>query len=341
MLPAEANRRGRRWIDSRLIREHGPALAVYVAVVVLFIVAYIKSPTFRTSQNLFNLLRQQVVLGIVSIGQTFTLLVGGLDLSTGSVVKLTTLLIAGALNGCGEYQIGLGDYVVEMCGAAVLPTALLAIGLGSAAGLVNGLLITRLRISPFIATFGLYSILRGLAFAYSTSPVGDGRSTKFVRMLYNQQWGPVPILVLLFAAFVYLAYLMERRTVFGRWVFAVGGNEQVARLNGIDVNRIKTWVFVISGACAGLAALVQISRMGVGDPITGEGLELDAITAVVLGGTSFAGGRGGIAGTIGGVLLLGLINNMLTMLAVSSFYQGLIKGLIILAAVGLYKQRSN
>lgn len=321
---SRTERRGPRWLDPRVLRANAPVLAVYGAVLVLAVLAAAKSDTFRSATNLMNLLRQQVVIGTIAIGQTFALLTGGLDLSVGSVVKLTTLLVAGTMAGKPSMLV---------------PVILLAVALGSAAGLLNGLLVTRLRISPFIATFGTYSILRGLAYAYSTSPVG--RAARNLRYLYNGEWGPVPVAVVLFALLFALAVLVQKRTAFGRWVYAVGGNEQVARLSGIPVNRIKTGVYVISGLCAGLAALVLVARMSVGDPIVGEGLELDSITAVVLGGTSFAGGRGSLIGTLGGVLLLGLINNMLTMMAVSSFYQGMIKGLIILVAVGLYKQKAD
>lgn len=324
MTTPVGTRGARRRLDLSALKEHAPVLAVYAAVVVLAVIAAAKSPSFRSPANLINLLRQQVVLGILSTGQTFTLLTGGLDLSVGSVVKLATLLVAGVMDGRP---------------AMLVPVILLAIGLGAAVGAVNGVLVTRLRVNPFIATFGVYSIVRGLAYAYSTEPVGQ--ATRSLRRLYNGQWGPVPVVVVLFVVFLVGAGFVLRRTAFGRWVYAVGGNEQVARLSGINVDRIKASVYVVSGACAGIAALVLVSRMGVGDPIVGEGMELDSITAVVLGGTSFMGGRGSLAGTIGGVLLLGLINNMLTMMAVSSFYQGLIKGLIILLAVGLYKQRRS
>jgi ribose/xylose/arabinose/galactoside ABC-type transport system permease subunit len=183
----------------------------------------------------------------------------------------------------------------------------------------------------------MFSMVRGAALAYTTEPVGD--ITEPIEFLYNGQIGPVPFAVIFFLVLVAVGVLVLRMTPFGRHVYAVGGNEQVARLSGIPADRVKVIVFVISGVLAAVAGLFSASRMGIGDPIVGEGFELDSITAVVLGGTSLFGGRGGLIGTLAGVWILGLVNNILNLLRVSQWYQQLVKGLIIVAAVAIYKQR--
>jgi ribose transport system permease protein len=305
-----------------VIRDNVPVLTIYLVLLGLVSLAVVLSPTFRLPGNIFNVLRQGVVLGLISIGQAFVIIAGGIDLSAGSVLKLVNVLTAGTLDGREELTF---------------PVLLGALSLGALIGLVNGLLITRLRVAPFIVTLGMFSILRGIALAYTTEPVGG--ITSAVRYLYNGQIGPVPFPVIGFAIIFVISWYVLGNTAFGRHVYAVGGNAQLARLSGISVSRIIVMVYVISGTLAATAGLVTTSRMGLGDPIVGEGFELDSITAVVLGGVSLLGGRGSLIGVLAGVLLLGLINNMLNLLGVSQWYQLLVKGIIIVAAVAIYKQK--
>ena len=297
-------------------------LIVYGLILALACYASLSSPNFLTERNIFNVLRTAAFLGTVAIGQTFVIISGGIDLSVGSVIKLAVLVSAILMNGRPE-NIGL----------AVVAT----LAIGAFIGLINGLLITKARIAPFIVTLGAYSILRGVSYTVATRPVGRA-APGFLR-LYDLKLGPVPLLVVFLLALVLAGTFVLRRTTFGRYIYAVGGNEQVAALSGIRVDRVKIGVYVLCGTLAALTGLLYLARSGVGDPVTGEGAELQAITAVILGGTSLFGGQGGLIGTLGGVLLIGLTNNVLVILNVSSWYQELIQGLVIVGAVALYKQK--
>lgn len=306
----------------RTARDNLPVVTIYAVLAAMVVIAASLSSNFRTAGNIFNVLRQIVVLGLISIGQTTVILAGGIDLSVGSVVKLVTVLSGGFLDGRAEMT---------------MPVVAGGLLLGALIGLVNGLIVTQLRVAPFIVTLGMFSIVRGAALAYTTVPIGD--TSKLVEFLYYGAIGAVPFPVILFFVLLIMGVFVLRMTAFGRNIYAVGGNEQVARQSGIPVDRVKITTFIISGVLAALAGLVSLSRMGIGDPIVAEGLELDSIAAVVLGGTSLFGGSGGLFGTLAGVLVLGLVNNMLNLLRVSQWYQQLVKGLIIVIAVAIYKQK--
>ena len=299
------------------LRRYASLLIVYGLILALGVYASLLSPNFLTERNIFNVLRTAAFLGTVAIGETFVIISGGIDLSVGSVIKLSVLMSAILMNGKPE-------------NIAVAVAATLA--MGAVVGLINGLLITKVRIAPFIVTLGVYSILRGVAYTVTTKPVGRA-APGFLR-LYDLKLGPVPLLVIFLALLLLAGIFVLRRMTFGRYIYAIGGNEQVARLSGIRVDRVKIGIY---GLC--MTGLLYLSRSGVGDPVTGEGAELQAITAVILGGTSLFGGQGGLIGTLGGVLLMGLTNNVLVILNVSSWYQELIQGLVIVGAVALYKQK--
>ena len=270
------------------------------------------------------MLRTAAFLGTVAIGETLVIISGGIDLSVGSVIKLAVLMSAILMDGKPE-------------NIAVAVAATLA--MGAVVGLINGLLITKVRIAPFIVTLGAYSILRGVSYTVTTKPVG--RAAPGFLHLYDLKFGPVPLLVIFLGVLIVAGIFVLRRTAFGRYIYAIGGNEQVARLSGIRVDRVKIGVYMLCSALAALTGLLYLARSGVGDPVTGEGAELQAITAVILGGTSLFGGQGGLIGTLGGVLLMGLTNNVLVLLNVSSWYQELIQGLVIVGAVALYKQQQR
>ena len=304
------------------LRRYASLLIVYGLILALGVYASLLSPNFLTERNIFNVLRTAAFLGTVAIGETFVIISGGIDLSVGSVVKLSVLMSAILMNGKPE-------------NIAVAVAATLA--MGAVAGLINGLLITKVRIAPFIVTLGVYSILRGVAYTVTTKPVGRA-APGFLR-LYDLKLGAVPLLVIFLALLLLVGIFVLRRMTFGRYIYAIGGNEQVARLSGIRVDRVKIGVYVLCSTLAALTGVLYLARSGVGDPVTGEGAELQAITAVILGGTSLFGGQGGLIGTLGGVLLMGLTNNVLVILNVSSWYQELIQGLVIVGAVALYKQK--
>ena len=304
------------------LRRHASLLIVYGLILILGIYASLASPNFLTDRNIFNVLRTGAFLGTVAIAETFVIISGGIDLSVGSVIKLSVLMSAILMNG-----------KPENIGVAVVAT----LAMGAVVGLFNGLLITRMRIAPFIVTLGTYSILRGIAYTVTTTPVGKA-APGFLR-LYDLKVGPVPLLVIFLALLILAGIFVLRRTAFGRYIYAIGGNEQVARLSGIRVDWVKIGVYVLCSTLAALTGLLYLTRAGIGDPVIGEGAELQAITAVILGGTSLFGGQGGLIGTLGGVLIMGLTNNVLVILNVSSWYQDLIQGLVIVGAVALYKQK--
>ena len=304
------------------LRRHASTLIVYGLILVLGVYASLLSPNFLTERNIFNVLRTAAFLGTVAIGETLVIISGGIDLSAGSVIKLAVLMSAILMDGKPE-------------NIAVAIAATLA--MGAVVGLINGFLIAKARIAPFIVTLGAYSILRGVSYTVTTKPVGRA-SPSFLR-LYDLKFGPVPLLVIFLVLLIGAGIFMLRRTAFGRYLYAVGGNEQVARLSGIRIDRVKIGVYMLCSTLAALTGLLYLARSGVGDPVVGDGAELQAITAVILGGTSLFGGQGGLVGTLGGVLLMGLTNNVLVLLNISSWYQELIQGLIIVGAVALYKQQ--
>src|SRR5260221_4953452 len=267
------------------LRRHAPLLVVYGLILVMGLWGTLSSSNFLTDRNLFNVLRQAAFLGTVAFGQTLVILTGGVDLSVGSLVKLTLLTSAIWMNGNSDNTWG-----------AILAT----LGVGALVGFIHALLITRLKVAPFIVTLGTYSILRSLAFTISTAPIG--KAAPEVLRVYDQRVGPVPVLVIGFLILLLLLIFMLRRTPFGRYIYAVGGNDQVSRLSGIPVDRVKFGVFILCSMLAALTGILSLSRYGVGDPVIGDGLELQSITAVILGGTSLFGGRGGMIGTLGGVL---------------------------------------
>lgn len=306
------------------VRRHAGLFVIYGLLLVMFLFAALYGERFLTSRNLINVLRQAVFLGTVALGQTLVILAGGIDLSVGSLVKLTVLVTAIVMDGQPERT-----WLAVAIG--------LAMGVG--VGLTHAFLITRLRVAPFIATLGTYSILRGIALAIASKPVGQASPPMLA--LYDLRLGSIPLLVIGFALLLLLLWWILRRTVFGRYLYAVGGSEAAARLTGLPVDRVKVGAYVLCSLLASVTGLLYLSRMGLGDPNVADGLELQSITAVILGGTSLAGGSGSLWGTLGGVLLLGLTNNLLVAFNVNTYLQDLVEGLIIVGAVALYKQQKG
>lgn len=309
---------------------HGRALDLLVrysnvlALVLLLAVASLLSPYFLSSRNILNVLRGATMIGLVSIGMTYVILNRGIDLSAGSIVGISAALTA----GFAPYGVG----------AAVL----VGVAAGVAVGIVNGLLITRLRLQPFIATLSTMIFVRGLVYIYTDGSnviVRDASAT--FTFLGSGFIGPVPAPVVLFAIVWLIAALTLRYTVFGRAVYAVGANEEAARLSGIAVERNKVLVYTVSGLLAGLAGVVLASRLTVGEPNAGTLYELDAIAATLIGGTTFDGGVGGVGGTVLGVLIMAFLSNVLNLLNVSPYSQMLLKGVIIVLAVVMSEWRKR
>lgn len=280
--------------------------------------------TFLSVANLTNVARQVSINGILAVGVTFVLLTAGVDLSLGSVVALSGV-------ACAIFAHP-GDHSV------LVP---IAVGLltGAACGLVNGVLVTRGGVAPFIVTLGMMTIARGLALIVSGGrPVAN--MSNELTALAGDVFG-VPIPVLCFAGVALLAWFFLRHFRLGRHIYAVGGNEHAARAAGVPVERVKLFAYGLCGLLTGLAGVVLAARITTGQPNAGQAYELDAIAAVVIGGTSLAGGVGTITGTLLGVLLIGVINNGLDLQGVSSYYQAVIKGVIIVGAVWLDRRQAR
>lgn len=284
--------------------------------VVLVVAASLASPYFLNMTNLLNVVRGASMVGVVSIGMTIVILARGIDLSAGSLVGVAAISAAAlAANGTPVAWI-----------AALLMTTVL--------GIINGLMITKLKLQPFIATLAMMIFARGCIYLYSDG--GDvysqGADALFRWLGSGYVWiFPVPVVVF---AFVWLAFVyIMKHTRWGRHVYAVGANEEAARVYGIPVDRIKIQVYALSGFLAGVAGLILVSRVSVAEPNAGNLFELEAIAATLIGGTSFDGGMGGVAGTILGVLILALITNLLNLMSVSPFVQMLAMGIIIVVAV--------
>jgi inositol transport system permease protein len=259
------------------------------------------------------------------VGVTYVLLTGGVDLSLGSLVALTGV-VAAALAHPGQYPL-------------IVPV-LAGVAAGALCGVFNGLLVTKGRVAPFIVTLGTMTVARGLALVVSGGRPVSNLSGPFTWIGGGDLAGiPVPVIIL--AAITGISYVFLKNIRLGRYIYAVGGNEHAARASGIDVDAVKLFAYTLCGALAGLAGVVLAARITTGQPNAGVGYELDAIAAVVIGGTSLSGGVGGVGGTILGALLMGVINNGLDLLNVSSYYQQIVKGIIIVGAVWLDRRRDK
>ena len=307
------------------LRRHGAVLFIYSLALLLLIVASAFSADFRSPSNLIDVLRQSVVLGLVTIGQTYVLLAGGIDMSVGMISRVVALGTA-----------------VAMSRTLIHPFALMALALvaGGLIGLVNGRLITSLRAAPFIVTLGMMGVLAGVSLAISGGGPTDA-VPDVVLSLYDARVGPVPIAVILMAGAWLAAWFVLGRTQFGRNVYAVGGSPVVARLAAIDVRRTQTATYVIAGVLSAAAGLFLLARSGVGDPSMGGNLEFQSIVAAAIGGISLYGGRGSIVGSLGAVLLVSLSSNVMNMLHVSAYYQDLALGVIVLLGVAVYRPRRS
>ena len=280
--------------------------------------------TFLSVANLTNVARQVSINGILAVGVTFVLLTAGVDLSLGSVVALSGV-------ACATFAHP-GDHPVFVPIAVGLLT-------GAASGLVNGVLVTRGGVAPFIVTLGMMTVARGLALIVSGGRPVANMSNELTALAGD--FLAIPIPVLCFAGVALVAWFFLRNFRLGRHIYAVGGNENAARAAGVPVERVKLFAYGLCGLLTGLAGVVLAARITTGQPNAGQAYELDAIAAVVIGGTSLAGGVGTITGTLLGVLLIGVINNGLDLQGVSSYYQAVIKGVIIVGAVWLDRRQAR
>ena len=301
-------------------------LGTILALIILMIFVSILNPAFLQSNNLLNLMRQLIINGFIALGMTFVILTGGIDLSVGSTLALTSAIFAGLL------QNGMNT------GLAIL----IALVLGLVLGLLNGILITKGKLAPFIVTLATMTIFRGLTLVYTDGrPIAGPRDDFAFKFLGKGQFLGIPFQVILFILAFLVLWMILNKTAIGRKIYAVGGNEKASFISGINIDKVKIWVYVISSLMAVLSGLVLTSRLNSAQPTAGAAYEMDAIAAVVLGGTSMTGGSGSLTGTLIGILILGVLNNGLNLLGVSSFYQQIVKGIVILIAVLIDRKRNK
>lgn len=306
---------GKKKFDSKeVVTKLGPLLALIVLVIFVTFL----NPSFISATNLLNLLRQVSTNALIAFGMTFVIITGGIDLSVGSTLALSSALTAGMI----------------VSGLDPLLAMIIGVGIGFVLGAVNGLLITKGKMAPFIATLATMTIFRGLTLVFTDGkPItGIGDSFIFKFMGRGYLFGiPFPVILTL-VCFAILFMLLHKMT-FGRKTFAIGGNEKAAYIAGIKSDRIKVLIYAISGMMASISGIIITSRLNSAQPTAGTSYEMDAIASVVLGGTSLSGGRGRIVGTLIGALIIGTLNNGLNLLGVSSFYQQVVKGIVIIIAV--------
>jgi ribose/xylose/arabinose/galactoside ABC-type transport system permease subunit len=297
-------------------------LTLAIALAILMAALAAARPAFLNVANLVNLVRQISINGILAVGVTYVLLTGGVDLSLGSVAALSGVTAASFAHA----------------GQDATFAVLLGIAVGALCGVANGAIVTIGRVAPFIATLGMMTAARGLALLAS-----GGRPVSHLSPSFTQIGGgsiaSVPVPIVIFAAVALLSWVFLRKMRLGRYVYAVGGNENAARASGVRVGRVKMAAYSICGALAGLGGVVLASRITTGQPNAAVGYELDAIAAVVIGGASLNGGVGGVGGAVLGALLIGVINNGLDLLNVSSYYQQVVKGVIIVGAVWMDRSK--
>lgn len=294
-------------------------LTTVIALIILMAVITIINSNFLTANNLLNLLLQVTSNALIAFGMTFVILTGGIDLSVGSILALSSALTAGLLGS----------------GMPVTLAILISLILGCILGMMNGLLISYGKLAPFIVTLATMTIFRGSTLVYTNgNPITKGLSDTFLFQFLGQGYIvgiPFPVIIM-FIVFIVL-YVLLHKTAFGKSVYAIGGNEKAAYISGVKLNKVKIIIYSISGMMASISGLIITSRLSSAQPTAGASYEMDAIAAVVLGGTSLSGGKGRILGTLIGALIIGVLNNGLNIIGVSAFWQQVVKGVVILIAV--------
>lgn len=307
-------------IGMNILKKYG-MLLILIALIILM---SILTPAFLSTGNLLNIVRQMSVIGIIAIGVTFIIITTGIDLSSGSVVALTSVIVA-SIAQPDSYPI----FVAILVGLAV----------GLTTGVINGAIIAKGKIAPFIVTLGMMTAARGLALLYTNGrPIG-GLSDSF-KFIGQGVIAGIPVPIIIFGMVAAVSYILLNKTKFGKYVYAIGGNEQAAIIAGVNITKYKILIYGYAGLLTGLAAIILTSRISSGQPTAGVLYELDAIAAAVIGGTSLTGGIGTIGGTVIGALIIGVMNNGLDLLNVSSYWQQILKGAIIVVAV-LIDTRKN
>ena len=328
--PKVATAGGRAAFDIRAILLQGRAFFALIAIVIIFSSL---SPYYFTVENLLQMSQHVAVFAILAIGMLFVILNGGIDLSVGSTVGISGIVAGALMQGVAIPALGLKLF------PAVWVVVIITVAAGAFVGLINGVLIARFKVAPFVATLGMLYVVRGAALLITgglTYPnlVGSPSlgNTGFDWLGFESVLG-VPLGVIIMAGIAIVSSIVLNRTVFGRWIYASGGNERAAELSGIPVKRVKVRVYVISGACAAIAGLVIASELTSANPTSGQTFELTAIAAVVIGGASLMGGRGTVRGTLLGAFVIGFLSDGLVLVGVSEYWQMIFKGGVIVLAV--------
>lgn len=309
-------------LETRIGKLKDDGQAIWLTVFLLIVLAILKTDSFATSRNLTNVLGQYTSLMLVTAGMLAVVVTGHIDLSVASQVRLVAVLMSGVADGDN----------VKFIFALVLVTVIACL-----IGFINSLIINTFNIDAFIVTLGMSIILEGAAYAYTEK--GEGSIPMSVSDFVYGSVGPLPYVFMIgIGMLVFLSQLLSHSRT-GLWMYAVGGDSAMARRSGIDINRTVTKSFIICSLFTMIAAVVQVSRQGIGAPSTGSGVELLAITAVVMGGATLGGGKGKVSAVVGGAMLLTLINNVLNLTGISQYWQTFIRGLIVVAGVGLFSRR--
>ena len=307
---------------TRSIRKNQGIIVVLVLLAVLLVFGAFVSERFRTANNLLNILEQSTGLALVSLGQTLTILTGGIDLSVGSMISLLSTLTSGMINGDGSM---------------VAPVVVGVLALGLVFGLINGILIIWLKVHPLIVTLGTGAVMQGLVLLYSLGPAGKVPKG-FTYLAYGKLLG-IPVgAIFVVVVFALVGWFLTYFRL-GRYIYAVGDDDTGARLMGLPRAKVLLTVYAFSGFCCAMTAIYLVARFGVGQPYAGLNYTLASITPVVVGGTLLTGGKGGVLGTLLGVYLISLLNNVLNFMDVSTHYQLIAQGLIVIAAVSIYVEK--
>jgi ribose transport system permease protein len=307
-------------MSTQKLRELLQRFGLILSFLLLCVVLSLLSDRFLTVNNAVNVLRQSTINGIIAVGMTYVILTAGIDLSVGATLALSTVVTANLLQQ----------------GIPVLVAVLIGLVLGAAVGFLNGLIITKARVPPFVATLGMMTVGRGLALTYTQGRPITGLPEAF-RFIGTVSLGPIPMPIVIAGLTFLVGWVVLSRTRIGEYIYAIGNNPVAARYAGIATDSYITFVYVLAGLLSALAGMILVARLNSAQPTAGLGYEFDAIAAVVVGGTSFAGGEGGLGGTLLGVLVIAVINNGLNLLNVSSFYQPVVTGIVIALALLIYR----
>ena len=307
-------------MSTQKLRELLQRFGLIISFLLLCAVLALLSDRFLTVNNAVNVLRQSTINGIIAVGMTFVILTAGIDLSVGATLALSTVVTANLLQQ----------------GIPVLLAVLIGLALGAALGFLNGVIITKAHVPPFVATLGMMTVARGLALTYTQGRPITGLPDAF-RFIGTGSLGPIPMPIIIAGLTFLVGWVVLKRTRVGEYIYAIGNNPVAARYAGIATDSYITFVYVLAGLLSALAGMILVARLNSAQPTAAIGYEFDAIAAVVVGGTSFAGGEGSLGGTLLGVLVIAVINNGLNLLNVSSFYQPVVTGIVIALALLIYR----